>query len=497
MLMPCSGRLRRPSEVCHRLALGVLFAVAAAEAAAQQFRLGQVAKVYEQNCASCHGANLQGARAPSMLDDVWVQGADDDSLARSIRDGFPERGMPGWGTKFTGEEIRALVIFIREQRVKFQNGQLVFPKPKDALLVETQLHAYELNTWVGDLEEPWSLAFLDAERAVVTEKRGQAWRIEGGRRAAEPIAGLPAVEAAGQGGLYDVVPHPQFAANGWLYFAFADPRPEGSLTRVIRGKLRGNVLTAVETVFQAEPGHYIPMRARVHWGGRIAFGPDGFLYFTLGERGQRDHAQELTRPNGKVHRLHDDGRVPADNPFRTRPQAVPSIWSYGHRNPQGLAVHPVSGDIFALEHGPRGGDELNLIRRGANYGWPVITYGMEYSGEPITARTHQEGMAQPVAYWVPSLGVCGMNFYTGELFPRWKHHLFLASLSAEELRRLELGDGGVVAQEIIFKGIGRIRHVITGPDGALYVLLPQRIVRLAPAGPSPGSAGARFSAARP
>lgn len=460
-------------------------------APAQQWRTGKIADTYAQFCASCHGPNLQGGQAPSMLDDEWNHGSDDESIARVIRQGLPEKGMPAWGALLPEKEIRAMVIFLREQQARHRLGQLRLPAPPDSLTVEGELHAWALETWVDELAEPWSLAFLDADHAIVTEKRGQAFVLERGRRRAEPISGLPSVETAGQAGLFDVVPHPEFARNGWIYFAFAERHEGASLTTVIRGKLRGNRLESVETIYRAPPELFIPITARVHWGGRLAFDRAGYLYLTMGERGQRDHAQDLGRPNGKVHRLHDDGRIPTDNPFAGRPGALPTIWSYGHRNPQGLAVHPETGALFDLEHGPRGGDELNDVRRGANYGWPVITYGMEYSGAAITDRTHQAGMEQPVTYWVPSLGVCGINFYTGDLFPRWKNHLFLASLSAEELRRLELRDGRVVAQETLFKGLGRIRHVIGGPDGALYVLLPKRIVRIAPPAAASGEVPAQ------
>jgi aldose sugar dehydrogenase len=464
----------------HRFLLVAAILGLPAMASAQRVRTGQIARTYAENCAACHGNNLQGGSAPSMLDDVWTHGGDDDSLARSIREGIPEKGMPGWKQKFSDNEVRAMVIFIREQRVQHQNAEKPAPPAKDSVTMRSQLHAFRVDTWVGNVEEPWSLAFLPGDRALVTEKRGRAYLITNGRRAAEPIAGLPAVETGGQGGLYDVVPHPEFEQNGWLYFAFADPRGNTSLTRVIRGKLRDNALVEQQTVYQAQPEHYL--RGGVHWGGRIAFDRAGFLFFTIGERGQRHHAQDLGRPNGKVHRIHDDGRVPADNPFVDRSNAVKSIWSYGHRNPQGLAFHPATGELYDLEHGPRGGDELNLVGKGKNYGWPVITYGMEYSGEVISDRTHQEGMEQPVTYWTPSLGVCGMNFYAGDLFPRWKNHLFVTSLAAEELRRIEVKDGKRVNEELIFKNLGRIRHVIAGPDGALYVLLPKRIARLTPAG---------------
>jgi glucose/arabinose dehydrogenase len=448
-------------------------------ASAQQWRTGQVADAYAQNCASCHGANMEGGQAPSMLDDVWTYGSDDETMARIIRDGIPEKGMPPWAEKFDDKAIRAMVIYIHETREKFAQGQIQFPTPKESMTVETQLHAYQLNTWVADLKEPYSLAFLPGDRAVVTEKTGGVFTIDTKTRAKTALTGLPAIETGGQGGLYDVVPHPDYARNGWLYFAFADPLGNRSMTRIIRGKIRGNSLVEQQNIYQSKPEHYV--QGRVHWGGRIAFDRDNYLFFTIGERGQRDHAQELGRPNGKVHRLHDDGRIPADNPFVKTPGAEASIWSYGHRNPQGLAFDPRNGDLYDLEHGPRGGDELNLVEKGKNYGWPVITYGMEYSGAPITELTHKEGMEQPVVYWVPSLAVCGMNFYTGDLFPKWKNQLFITALAGQELRRLEIQNGKVVVQETIFKNIGRLRHVVTGPDGALYVMLPDRVSRLAPA----------------
>jgi aldose sugar dehydrogenase len=276
------------------------------------------------------------------------------------------------------------------------------------------------------------------------------------------------------------VPHPNYASNGWLYFAYADLDNGKSLTRIIRGKLRGNALVDQETIYQAPPEHYWKAGG-VHFGGRIAFDRQGYIYFVIGERGQKEQAQDLALPTGKVHRLFDDGRLPPDNPFINQPNALKSIWSYGHRNPQGLAIDPRNGDIYDLEHGPRGGDELNLVRKGRNYGWPVISYGINYDGTTLTELTHKEGMEQPVVYWTPSLAVCGMNFYTGDLFPKWKNNLFIASLAAQELRRLEIKNGEVVTQEVLFKNLGRIRHVVGGPDGALYVMLPERIARIAPA----------------
>ena len=455
---------------------------------AQIDRAGTIAQRYAQLCAQCHGAQLEGTgQGVSLLKEEWLHGGDDESLARSIRNGFPEKGMPAWGAAGVPEkEIRAMVIYLREQRAKFQRGQMQFAKPAESITVQSQLHAYQLNTWVGDLKEPWSLAFLPEGRAVVTEKRGRVYLIENGSRAAQPLEGFPEVDTTGsQAGLFDVVPHPKFAENGWLYFAFADPQRNDrgeavALTKLIRGRIRAGALVDQQTIFQAPIAVY-PRAGGPHFGGRIAFDRAGHLFFTIGERGNGANAQNLAVPMGKVHRILDDGRVPEDNPFTKQRGAFPTIWSYGHRNPQGLAFQPATGELYDVEHGPRGGDEVNLVRPGRNYGWPVITYGMNYDGTAMTDITAKEGMEQPVTYWVPSIAPCGANFYAGDLFPKWKGNLFVASLAAEELRRLEIRGDKVIAQEILFKKLGRIRHVIGGPDGALYVLLPERIARLTPA----------------
>lgn len=450
---------------------------------AQIQRPGKIDATYAQLCASCHGANLQGGSAPSMLDDIWAGGGDDESLARSIRVGNPEKGMPAWSAALSEKEIRAMVIFIREQRARAK--PTAQPRPAESMTVKSQLHSYQLNTWVDGLDDPWSLAFLPDGRALVTEKEGQLFVIENGERASRPVKEVPEVDSRGQAGLFDVVPHPDFANNGWIYLAYSEPRENASgrdvsLTRVIRARLRDNTLVDQQAIYEAPLALY-PSLGGVHFGGRIAFDRDGYLFFTIGERGRMQNAQDLTGPMGKVHRIFDDGRVPDDNPFARDPKSVRSIWSYGHRNPQGLAFHPVTGALYDVEHGPRGGDEVNLVRPGRNYGWPVISYGMNYDGSPLAEATARPGMEQPVHFWVPSIAPCGMNFYTGGLFPKWKNHLFVASLAVEELHRLELDGDKVVAEEIIFKGLGRIRHVITGPDGALYVLLPRRIARLTPA----------------
>lgn len=487
--MPSIPTLVRPALLAAGLTLSAL------SLDAQIQRPGKLNETYAQLCAACHGANMQGAQAPSMLDDVWTHGGDDESIARSIRNGFPDKGMPAWSAALPEKDIRAMVIFIREQRAKAQKEGTVFAKPADSITVKSELHSYQLNTWVDGLNDPWSMTFLPDQRALVTEKRGRLYVIEQGKLSA-PLTGVPEVDTKQQAGLYDVVPHPDYARNGWIYLSYSHPQKNAagepvSLTRIIRGKIRDGAFVEQQTIFEAPVAVY-PKEGGVHFGGRIAFDRAGYLYFSMGERGTKENAQNLNVPMGKIHRVFDDGRIPEDNPFAKDATAARTIWSYGHRNPQGLAIDPVTGGLYNAEHGPRGGDEINHVLPGRNYGWPAITYGMDYdgtvitygkdsNGTPIAASTAKEGMEQPVTYWVPSIGPCGINFYTGNLFPKWKNNLFVASLPVEELRRLEIKNDKVVAQEVIFKNLGRIRYVTNGPDGALYVLLPNRIARMTPA----------------
>ena len=252
------------------------------------------------------------------------------------------------------------------------------------------------------------------------------------------------------------------------------------MTRVLRGHLKDGALVDQEILFTAPAELY--RTGTVHFGSRFVFDGKGHVFFSIGERGKGEDAQDLKRPNGKVHRIMDDGRVPEDNPFLKTDGAMPTIWSYGHRNPQGLSQHPVTGELWDAEHGPRGGDELNRVERGRNYGWPVITYGMNYDGTPMTELTAKEGMEQPVLYWTPSIAVCAIDFYSGDRFPRWKNDLLVSSLASEDLRRLRIENGRVTKQEVLFKGIGRIRDVVAGPDGLVYLAMntPDRIAGWCP-----------------
>lgn len=444
-----------------------------------------IGRFYAQNCAQCHGRNLQGGLAPSLLDDQWSHGGTDTDLAKVIRDGV-EDSMPAFKDQLTEGEIRALVVFLREKRAGFSSSEDRPRRPQPTDAIKSELHSFRLETVADRLSTPWGMAFLPDGHLLFTEKSGELRLIENGRLRVDPIRGTPAVRDSGQGGLLEVAVHPRYTENGWIYLAYSDPATRDgqavSLTTIVRGKLRDGAWVEQQTIWRAPLEFYRP-GGGVHFGCRIVFDADGYLFFSHGERGRQDDAQNLKLPNGKIHRIHDDGRIPADNPFAQQPGAFASIWTYGNRNPQGLAFEPGTGALWSTEHGPRGGDELNLIRRGANYGWPVISYGMNYNGTPVTALTAQDGMEQPVEHWTPSIAVCGIDFYTGNAFPRWQGNLLVTALAQQELRRVVIENGKVTHQEVLLKDLGRVRDVQTGPDGAIYVALnqPDRIVRLVPA----------------
>ncbi len=347
--------------------------------------------------------------------------------------------------------------------------------------------AFRVETVAEGLEHPWAIVRLPDGRFLVTERAGRLRVIEDGRLLAAPVEGVPEVWAQGQGGLLDVRLHPDHAENGWIYLAFSKPFPKGALTTVIRGRLEGNRLVDVETIF--DPPAEEASELGQHFGTRIVFDDAGHFFFSIGDRGgpttPKNPAQQLGSVKGKVHRLEDDGSIPDDNPFVRTAGAKPSIWSYGHRNPQGLAIEPGTGRLLASEHGPRGGDELNLIEAGKNYGWPVVTFGINYNGEVISERTAAPGMIPPVVHWTPSPAVCGMAFYIGNVFPEWEGNLFVAALTLKQLIRLELAGGQVVHQEILLSGSGRIRDVRCFDDGSLYVVFDAlgKIVRLVPEEP--------------
>lgn len=439
----------------------------AADAMAQHnMGKGSAKEIYNQYCAGCHGANLQGGTGGSLIDDHWLHGGNDEDITRIIKQGVPTAGMPGWAHALTDEQVRSLVILIREER-KLADLASIAAKtaPKEGVFVSTK-YGFTLEKVAEGTGTFWSLDFMPDGSLLVPRQDGQLWRFKGGQRFG-PISGTPEVLFQAQGGLLAVQLHPDYATNGWIYLSYSQASANGSMTAVVRGRIKNNTWIDQEVLFQVAPELHLP--AHHHYGTRFVF-KDGYLYFSIGDRGEDKMAQDLQRPNGKIHRIHDDGRIPADNPFVQHADAYKTVWSYGHRNPQGLAIHPVTGELWATEHGPRGGDEVNRITKGLNYGWPVITHGMNYDGTPITEKTRQEGMEQPRHYWTPSIAPGGIEFYRGHKFPEWQHDLFVGGMGSTELHRLKIVDDNIIEDEIVLSGQGRIRDIRTGPDGYLYLV---------------------------
>jgi len=358
----------------------------------------------------------------------------------------------------------------------------LFSLPAAAQTYRSDEHSFRVVKLVEGLEQPWSVTFLPDGRMLVTEKAGRLRMVSQGKLDPKPIEGMPQVTVHGQGGLHDVALHPEFSKNSLVYLAFAARGSDGAGTELARGRLVGHRLEGVELLFKQTPKG---TRGQ-HFGGRIVFDRQGYVYLTLGDRGEMPRAQRPDDHAGSVIRLHDDGRVPKDNPFAGKPGWKPEKFTLGNRNMQGAALHPQTGMLWTHEHGPQGGDEVNVIRPGVNYGWPVITYGVNYGiGTKIGEGSRKEGMAQPIHYWVPSIAPSGMAFYTGDKFARWKGDLFVGALRDQMLVRLKLDGEKVVSEERLLKGVlGRIRDVRAGPDGFIYVLTDESngvLARLEPA----------------
>ncbi|MGY5355671.1 PQQ-dependent sugar dehydrogenase [Wenyingzhuangia sp. IMCC45467] len=325
---------------------------------------------------------------------------------------------------------------------------------------------YTTEVVVDNLNIPWGMTFLPDNSLLITEKSGELIHFKDGIKTS--ITGLPEIYVRGQGGLMDITLHPNYISNGWIYISYASPDGEGDggNTAIMRAKLKDNTLIEKQVLYKANPNS----RKGQHFGSRIVFDNDGYLYFSIGERGNRDeNPQDITRDCGKVYRLNDDGSIPNSNPFINIENAKAAIYSYGHRNPQGLTKHPETGDIWEHEHGPQGGDEINKIEKGKNYGWPIISYGINYSGTTFTDITEKEGMEQPIFYWTPSIAPCGMTFVTSTNYPDWQNSLLVGSLKFQYLEQLTFKNNKVVKREKLFEDIGRVRNVVQSPDGFIYI----------------------------
>lgn len=430
---------------------------------------------YQNYCAGCHGHQLE-----KFAHKAWMTEEGNTSVIKSITFGIQDIGMPAFQKTFTEAEIEALAVYVKKG-IPEDRSQLKPAVTPDGI-VESEVQRFIVDTVVTGLNVPWGLAFLPNGDMLISERAGTLHRFSDGKLS-PPIEGLPPIMAFGQGGLLDLCLHPDYEKNGWIYMSYSalntDSKKRVGNTAVLRARLKGNKLVDLQVVFRGTPdtdrGH--------HFGCKLVFDDKGHLFFGVGERGQHfDFPQKLDNTNGKIHRINDDGTIPADNPFVNTPGAIPSIYSYGHRNPQGTVLHPETGDLWVSEHGPKGGDELNLVKPGLNYGWPVISYGINYDGTILTELTAKEGMEQPVYYWIPSIGPCGMTFVTGDHYKNWKNNLLLGSLSFQYLERVVLKGQSVIHREKLLENIGRVRNVVMGPDGYIYVAIetPGKILRLMP-----------------
>ena len=437
---------------------------------------GKAAINYKNLCGSCHGEKMD-----AFVDRTWKHGSTTDNLFKGIKQGYSDKGMPAFESIIPDDQIVALSDYIAGgiNRLKQYNFGTALPTSN---VFTSEDQNIKLDTIVKGVASPWGFTFLPSGEILMTEKSGKIYRVAKDK-SMHLISGLPEVLAEGQGGLLDIILHPNFKKNQLIYISYsAVKREDGATlgtTAIMCAKLNGDKLEEQKVIFEALPYS----KTRHHYGSRMVFGKDGFLYFSVGERGnEKVNPQSLTNDLGKIHRITDEGKVPADNPFVNTPGAKPTIFGYGNRNPQGLLLNNSNGQIWEIEHGPRGGDEINIISAGKNYGWPVICYGINYDNKIISDKTAKEGMEQPLHYWLPSIAPSGMTFVEGDRYKAWKGDLMVGSLRFKYLNRCKMKDGKVVGEELLLKNIGRVRDVIMGPDGYLYISVenPGFIFKLLP-----------------
>ncbi|TDH27240.1 PQQ-dependent sugar dehydrogenase [Segetibacter sp. 3557_3] len=438
----------------------------------------EAAKNYQGFCGGCHGEKMN-----AFVDRNWKHGNSRNDLYKAIKSGYHDEGMPAFDSAFTDQQIYALSDYILTG-IKNVSRYTGSDRPKTNTF-KTENLTIRLDTVVKGLNIPWGMAFLPGGEMLVNDKGGKIYHVKKDG-SMMPVTGGPSVVAAGQGGLLDVITDPGYTTNKIVYFSYSKAKQEDgrglATTAIMRAKFENGKLTEQQDIFVAEPWS----TTRHHYGSRMQFGKDGYLYFSVGERGnERQNPQEIKGNDlGKVHRIKPDGTIPADNPFVKTAGAEPSIYSYGHRNPQGMTIHPQSGQIWTNEHGPRGGDEINIVRPAKNYGWPEITYGINYNGKPMgpDTKTAREGMEQPLHEWTPSIGPSGLAFVTGNKYKGWTGNLISGSLRFQYLNRSVIQGNKVVKEEILFKNIGRVRDVRMGPDGFIYMSVenPGIIYRLTP-----------------
>ena len=438
---------------------------------------GKAAVHYQTYCGGCHGEKMN-----AFADRKWKHGNGREDLFKAIKLGYPDEGMPSFDAAFTDTETYQLADYIITG-IKNVDRYAASDKPTSNIF-ETETLTIRLDTVVQGLDVPWGFAFLPNKEMLVTDRNGNFYYIkkDGSKTL---ITGTPPVVNAGQGGLMDVIVDPDYPKNKFIYLSYSKAKSDDSklaTTAIMKARFNNGRLTDQKDIFIAEPY----TSTRHHYGSRMQFARDGTLYFSVGDRGNHNKFPQSIKGSdqGKVHRIKPDGSIPADNPFVKTAGAEASIFSYGHRNPQGMTIQPETGKIWLHEHGPRGGDEINVVEAAKNYGWPDITYGINYDGKPINpdTKTAKENMEQPLHQWTPSIGPSGLAFVTGNKYRGWEGNLMSGSLRFQYLNRTVLTDNKVISEEILFKNIGRVRDVRMGPDGYLYIAVenPGIIYRLTP-----------------
>jgi glucose/arabinose dehydrogenase len=450
--------------------------------------------LFDQHCSGCHGgSDGTMGRAPNLFDAKWLNSVTDAQIQKIVRSGIPETEMSGFAAaQITEQQLFELTVFLRTQSVNFA-PKIEFIADPDGRVFSSEKQRFKIQVLARDLKTPWGMAFLPDGRLLLTERDGNI-RIYADGKLSDAVKGTPAPHVQQDGGYLDITVHPQYNREGWVYLAYSEvlpgftppaadatPPPAAgnggrggrgpqipSNTVIVRGKINArNEWADQQVIFRSPARLYVT--SGVHFGCRFLWDQQGHLYFTLGERGIMQNAQELMDNSlGKIHRINDDGTVPKDNPFAGKEGIDQTIWSYGHRNPEGLAWDPVTGKLWESEHGPTGGDEINVIQPGHNYGWGVISSGIQPG---ITERV-QAGMEQPIVYYTPAIAPAGISFYTGNEYPGWKNtSLFVGALKGQQLRRLEISGERVTHQEVLFAEFGRVRDIVQGPDGYFYIEL--------------------------
>lgn len=453
--------------------------------------------LYNETCAKCHGVNAEGGGGGTPSLNTWAKFDQkwDKAFFDSTKNGVKLAGMEPYGDTMSDETIWGLVVHIRELQAKALRAQYGDPKPTNGAF-RTKYDSFKIETVVAEgrdsgLKTSWSISWLPTGQMLVSNKPGGIVIVQGGKVVGE-IKDLPPIVDLGQGGQMEVRVHPNYAKNGWIYLTIADPKKDGTkqgITKVVRGKIRlkGDDATwyGQETIFESPQSAY--NGSGVHFGSKIAFDGRGHVYFSHGERGSGELAQDLTKPNGKIYRVNEDGSIPSDNPYASEASKakgyIPAIWSYGHRNPQGLTIG-LDGVVYDTEHGPRGGDEVNVIDKASNYGWPLVCFSINYNDSPLHTPWPAAGqdIKMPLFRWLPSIGASGLTVVKGSAFSKWKGDLIAGGLVGQNVDRIRVYGGKMVEREELIHGMGRVRDIAEGPDGNIYVALnqPDKIIRLVP-----------------